>query len=365
MSPEIVIAGLIVGFLVGMTGAGGGALMTPILILLFGVAPSSAVSSDVLASAFMMPFGGTVHFRRGTVHMGLVKWLSLGSVPAAFAGVFVDHALGSGQAMQQNIEYAMGGAIIVAAGAMVARLLLDSAGVKRSDEDGDGDPDIPVKRLLTVVIGVGGGVLVGMTSVGAGSLMMVLLMLLYPRMSMRRLIGTGIVQSMPLVAAAAVGHVLFGAVHFGITASILSGSIPGVLAGSWLAARTSNFLLRPLLAFVLIAGALKLFGVGATTLGVTMGIVALVGLPVWAFIDGYGHPATAWNDAGYPRGRTLALVTAGAPVGVGFVTAAVYFGRYRPGLVRASRGIAGSKAGADLAWEGVRRGVDRAARLAD
>jgi hypothetical protein len=90
VSLQIVIAGLIVGLLVGMTGAGGGALMTPILILLFGVTPSTAVSSDIVASAIMKPFGGAVHYRRGTVHMGLVGWLCVGSVPAAFAGVFID-----------------------------------------------------------------------------------------------------------------------------------------------------------------------------------------------------------------------------------------------------------------------------------
>ena len=105
--------------------------MTPILILLFGITPSSAVSSDIVASAIMKPFGGAVHFRRGTVHMGLVAWLSLGSVPAAFAGVFIDHALGSGKAMQTNIEYAMGAAIVLAAAAMIVRMLLDSAGCAR------------------------------------------------------------------------------------------------------------------------------------------------------------------------------------------------------------------------------------------
>ena len=344
MSLDIVIAGLIVGFLVGMTGAGGGALMTPILILLFGVAPSSAVSSDIVASAIMKPFGGAIHFRRGTVHMGLVGWLSVGSMPAAFAGVFIDHALGSGQAMQQNIEYAMGAAVILAAAALIIKMLLDSGGWQKSPEGADSRPDIVVKRVATVAIGAFGGLLVGITSVGAGSLMIVLLMFAYPQLSMRRLVGTDIVQSMPLVGAAALGHALFGGLEFGLTASITVGSIPGVILGSWLSSRASNFMLRPVIAFVLTASALKLLGVAPTPLAVTMGIVALAGLPLWAFIDGYGRPATAWNDAGYQRGRTLALVTAGAPVGVGFVTAAVYFGRFRPQIVRASAGAAGSPA---------------------
>ena len=348
MSFDIVIAGLIVGVLVGMTGAGGGALMTPILILLFGVTPSSAVSSDIVASAIMKPFGGAVHFRRGTVHMGMVAWLSVGSVPAAFAGVFIDHALGSGKAMQMNIEYAMGAAIVLAAAAMVVRMLLDSAGWRKAPEGGEGaEPEVKVKRVLTLAIGVFGGLLVGITSVGAGSLMIVLLMIVYPQMSMRRLVGTDIVQSMPLVGSAAVGHALFGGLQFGVTAAIALGGIPGVLAGSWLSSRASNFLLRPILSFVLIASALKLLGLGATTLAITMLIVALVGLPLWAFIDGRARPDAAWSAAGCHRRKTLALVTLGTPVGVGFVTAAMYFGRLRPRIVRAS--IEGADPAADSA----------------
>jgi hypothetical protein len=311
--------------------------MTPILILLFGITPSSAVSSDIVASAIMKPFGGAVHFRRGTVHMGLVTWLCVGSVPAAFAGVFIDHALGSGKAMQKNIEYAMGAAIILAALALVARILLDSAGWRRAPEVGDGpEPLVKVKRVATVAIGVFGGLLVGITSVGAGSLMIVLLMILYPQMSMRRLVGTDIVQSIPLVGAAAVGHALFGGLVFGVTAAIAVGGIPGVLAGSWLSSRSSNFLLRPILAFVLIASALKLLGLSATTLAVTMFIVALVGLPLWAFIDGWVRPEASWSAAGVRRRHTLTLIVAGTPVGVGFVTAALYFGRLRPRIVRAA-----------------------------
>ncbi|HEY2442393.1 MAG TPA: sulfite exporter TauE/SafE family protein [Streptosporangiaceae bacterium] len=337
MSLDIVIAGLVVGLLVGMTGAGGGALMTPILILLFGVTPSAAVSSDIVASAIMKPFGGAIHFRKGTVHMGLVAWLSVGSVPAAFAGVFIDHALGSGKVMQQNIEYAMGGAVILAALALVAKLLLDSAGWRKATSGSEEDePDITVKRVLTVAIGVFGGLAVGITSVGSGSLMIVLLMFLYPQLSMRRLVGTDIVQSMPLVGAAALGHALFGGLQFGLTASITVGSIPGVLIGAWLSSRASNIALRPIVAFVLLATALKLLGLGTTELAVTMGIVAMITLPLWAFIDARVRPADAWGAAGYSRQQVLTLLTVGIPVGVGFVTALVYFNRLRPGLIRAA-----------------------------
>ncbi len=166
-----------------------------------------------------------------------------------------------------------------------------------------------------MAIGVFGGFLVGITSVGSGSLMIVLLMIAYPQMSMRRLVGTDIVQSMPLVGSAALGHALFGGLEFGLTASIVVGSIPGVIAGSWLSSRASNLLLRPILAFVLMASALKLLGLSATPLAITMGIVALVGLPLWAFIDGYARPAAAWAAAGHRRRRTLALVSLGTRSG--------------------------------------------------
>lgn len=335
---HIVLAGFIVGILVGLTGAGGGALMTPILILLFGVTPSAAVSSDIVASAIMKPFGGAIHFRRGTVHTGLVLWLSIGSVPAAFAGVFIDHALGSGKVMQQRLEYAMGAALLIASAALVVRLLLDSARSQREPAAGPAAEDemFPVKRTLTVVIGVIGGLLVGITSVGSGSLMIVLLMLAYPGLSMRGLIGTDIVQSMPLVGSAAVAHALFGNLHAGLTAAIAIGSIPGVIIGSLISARGSNFLLRPLLAVVLLGTALKLIGVGAVPLAVIMAIFVTVGLPLWALLDGSVRAESVWEAAGYRKRPLLTLLGLGAPVGAGLIAAVFYFGRVRSRLARAA-----------------------------
>jgi uncharacterized membrane protein YfcA len=332
---HIVLAGFIVGVLVGLTGSGGGALMTPILILLFGVTPSAAVSSDIVASAIMKPFGGAIHFRRGTVHGGLVRWLSIGSVPAAFAGVFIDHALGSGQVMQQRIEYAMGAALIVAAGALVYRMLLDSART-RPDPAADEDAAVAVRPALTVAIGVFGGLLVGITSVGSGSLMIVLLMMAYPRLSVRRLVGTDIVQSMPLVGSAAIAHALFGNLEFGLSAAIAIGSIPGVILGSLVSARASNFLLRPVLAVVLGATALKLLGLGTDPLAITVAATIAAGLPLWAALDGRGWPERDWRAAGYQRRRWLTLLTLSIPVGLGLVMAVIYFARVRSRLTIAA-----------------------------
>ncbi|HEY0718502.1 MAG TPA: sulfite exporter TauE/SafE family protein [Streptosporangiaceae bacterium] len=355
---QIVLAGFIVGVLVGLTGSGGGALMTPILILLFGVTPSAAVSSDIVASAIMKPFGGAIHFRRGTVHRGLVLWLSIGSVPAAFAGVFIDHALGSGHVMQQRIEYAMGAALIVAAGALVYRLLLDSART-RPDPAADEDAPVAVRPALTVAIGVFGGLLVGITSVGSGSLMIVLLMVAYPRLSMRRLVGTDIVQSVPLVGSAAVAHALFGNLVFGLSAAIAIGSIPGVILGSLVSARASNFLLRPVLAVVLGATALKLLGLATVPLAITVAAIIVVGLPLWAGLDGRGWPETDWQAAGYRRRRWLTLITLGIPAGLGLVMAVPYFTRVRPRLAQRANRKAAAAPGRRSAGQGTSAGATK------
>jgi len=333
IDPRIVLAGLIVGVLVGLTGAGGGALMTPVLVLLFGVTPSAAASSDIVASAIMKPFGGFIHFRRGTVDLGLVLWLSAGSVPSAFAGVFIDHALGAGKVMQQRIEYAMGAALLVAATAIFARLVgLRPGG---GEDEGDGGP-LHVKRLLTVAIGAVCGLLVGITSVGAGSLVIVLLMFAYPRLPMRRLVGIDIVQSMPLVGSAAIAHALFGNLQFGLTAAIAIGGIPGVIGGALLSSRSPDRVLRPVVAVVLTATAVKLLGASNVAVAVTVGVLVAAGLPLWAIVDGLGHPAEAWRAAGYRKRATLALATAGIPVGVGLITALAYFGCIRPRVASAA-----------------------------
>src|SRR5579871_2471115 len=125
MNPYIVLGSAVVGFLVGMTGAGGGALMTPMLILLFSVKPSTAISSDLVAAVVMRPVGAAVHLRKGTVNLRLVGWMTLGSVPMAFLGVWLLREMGNGPADQKNVEIALGAALLAGAAAMVARGVLD------------------------------------------------------------------------------------------------------------------------------------------------------------------------------------------------------------------------------------------------
>jgi len=246
------VAGLIVGLVVGLTGMGGGALMTPVLILFFHTTPSTAVASDLVASLFMKPVGGAIHWRQATVHKGIVRWLLVSSIPAAFVGAVILRLLKDSSAAQDGVKLALGAALCLAFLGMVIRQF-----VRRTTTPDDG-LDTPVKVLPTVVIGLLGGLVVGMTSVGSGSMIIVALMFLYPRLSNRVLVGTDLVQAVPLVAAAAAGQAIFGYVQLSITGALLIGAIPGVFLGAQVSSRTTAPWLRPVLAGVLLASALKL-----------------------------------------------------------------------------------------------------------
>jgi uncharacterized protein len=262
VDPYIVLGSAVVGVLVGLTGAGGGALMTPMLILLFGVTPSAAISSDLVAAVLMRPFGAAVHLRKGTVNLRLVGWMTVGSVPAAFAGAYFLHLLGG--SAQGHVEIALGAALLAGTVAMVLRYVLDRrAGNQRHGSVGE----ITARPLATVAIGVVGGLIVGMTSVGSGSLLIVLLMFLYPTLSAGQLVGTDLTQAVPLTLAAALGALAFGHVEFSVTTSIVIGSVPAVLIGSYLSAWAPDRFIRPTITFVIFASGLKYVGVGVTALG--------------------------------------------------------------------------------------------------
>jgi len=267
--------GLAVGFVVGLTGMGGGALMTPLLVLLFHVQPLAAVSSDLVAAVVMKPIGGGVHLKRGTVDLELVKWLAAGSVPSAFLGVLILRSLGDGQIVQDRIKLALGLALLVAASSMVAKALLDRRRVP------SGPSERPaVRRLPTLAVGIAGGLIVGMTSVGSGSLMIVLLLALYPRLKASQLVGTDLVQAVPLVLSAAIGHILFGDFELGLTTALLLGSVPGVYLGARVSSRANDALIRPVLVVVLVASSLKLLGVPTAAVGVFLLVAAAAAILV-------------------------------------------------------------------------------------
>jgi|SRR5581483_1062881 len=273
----IVLGSAVVGLLVGTTGAGGGALMTPMLILLFGVKPSAAISSDLVAAVLMRPVGAAVHFRRGTVHTGLLRWLVVGSVPSAFLGAYLLHALGESDSAQRAVERVLGAALLAGAAAMLFRYYLDARrGTRRFVEI----RDVVTRPSVTLAIGMLGGLIVGMTSVGAGSLMIVLLLFAYPGIGPKQLVGTDLAQAVPLSLAAAAGALVFGHPAFGVTTSLILGSVPAVFVGSLLSSRAPDALLRPVITFVILASGLKYAGLSTEALGWTMLVALLAGVAV-------------------------------------------------------------------------------------
>jgi uncharacterized membrane protein YfcA len=266
----VIASGLFVGFVVGLTGMGGGALMTPILVLLFHIEPLAAVSSDIVAAMVMKPIGGAVHWRRGTVRRDLVTWLMIGSIPSAFFGVLLLRRMDAGAALQSHIKLALGIALLVVVNGLVIRPLLIS---KRQAPHA-----FELRRIPTLLIGIVGGLVVGLTSVGSGSLIIIALLLLYPRMELSELVGTDLVQAVPLVASAAIGHLLFGNFKLGLTASILIGSIPGVFLGARFSSRAPDYVIRPSLAIVLLLSGLKLVGASNMLLALITPVSLAIGL---------------------------------------------------------------------------------------
>jgi uncharacterized protein len=340
----IVLASVIVGFTVGLTGMGGGALMTPILVIFFGINPSTAVSSDLVAAMIMKPIGGGVHIRRGTVRWELVRWLCLGSIPMAFAGVFILHASGNSAAVEDLTKTLLGVTLLLAASAMVFKAWLQGrrsaqrrrAGVATHAEMG---APIRVRILPTLVVGMVGGLLVGLTSVGSGSIIIICLMLLYPELRGAELVGTDLVQAVPLVASAAIAHIIVGDFALALTTSIIIGAVPAVWVGARMSAKAPDGLIRPALVFVLLASALKLLEVPTGILGGVLLAFALIALPVWGAIDAAAHPEIQWDAAGLSRKSWIKWQAWMAPIGIGFGVAVAYFVRTRPQLVAAQPAV--------------------------
>jgi hypothetical protein len=284
----VALAGLIVGFAVGLTGMGGGSLMTPILILLFSVQPIAAVSSDLVASLIMKPFGAAVHLRERTVNWSLVRWLSLGSVPGAFAGVLLLHRLGRGTAIQNAVQLALGIVLLVSVAAVAVRWVLERNRT-RSAATGSGAA-FRARPVSTLLIGATVGFIVGITSTGSGTLIIVALLLLYPQLRGSQTVGTDLTQAVPMVGAAALAHILFGDFKLSLTLSIIIGSIPGVLIGSSISARSGTRLLRVALSTVLLLSGLKLVNVPTLGLGVAL-LIAVVAIGAgWAVTRVAGRP---------------------------------------------------------------------------
>ena len=253
IDPLYVLSGLAVGFIVGMTGVGGGSLMTPLLVLLFGIHPATAVGTDLLYAAATKATGTAVHGWNRTVDWRIAGKLAAGSVPAAVATLLAMRTYGmQSQGGSTLISTLLGAALLLTALSLVFRARLMAFSARHA-------PISPaMQSVLTIVTGGVLGVLVSVSSVGAGALGVTALIILYPRIPVARIVGTDIAHAVPLTLVAGLGHWLLGSVDWHILGSLLVGSLPGIVMGSATAPRVPEGVLRPMLACVLVVVGVRL-----------------------------------------------------------------------------------------------------------
>lgn len=281
IDPMIVVFGFGVGVLVGMTGIGGGSLMTPVLILLFGVKPVTAIGTDIAYGAVTKTVGGWRHWRQHTVDLSVSTWMALGSVPASVAGVFALKALQKGEkaSFDDTILIAVGAALLLCGIAMLARRLLSSS----IDDEREQAKLTPRKRVAAVAFGLAIGFVLGVTSAGSGSLITVALILVF-RLTPRRVVGTDVFHAAILLWAAALAHLVAGDINFALAGTILLGSLPGVWIGSALTTRVPVGALRTSLGLLLIGAGLAL--VQKAGAQIPIALIGAFPLAVGAFLAG-------------------------------------------------------------------------------
>jgi uncharacterized membrane protein YfcA len=248
LDPMVALSGLLVGLLVGQTGMGGGSLMTPILVLLFGVHPATAVGTDLLYASLTKTAGTLVHGMNRTVQWRIVRRLATGSVPATAATLLLlAHVDLTGRLGNQIISVTLGIMLVLTALSLLFRQPFLNLVGPQLDR-------LSARQIavLTIVVGALLGVLVTISSVGAGAIGVTALLLLYPRTPMAVIVGSDIAHAVPLTLVAGLGHWWIGAVNWPLLGGLLAGSIPGIVAGSYLAARVPESVLRPMLALTLV-----------------------------------------------------------------------------------------------------------------
>ncbi|MGZ6753986.1 MAG: sulfite exporter TauE/SafE family protein [Nocardioides sp.] len=252
----VLATGFLVGTVVGLTGMGGGALMTPALVLLGVGGAATVVTADLTAAAVYKTGGALVHRRRGAPNMAVAGWLVLGSVPMALLGPhLVSWASAPGQ-VDRTLTLSIGFALLLAAATYALRLAVNLRRMRSGADAGSADP--AVRPLPTFLVGALGGLLVGVTSVGSGSVIMVALLMLYPGLSAVRLVGTDLVQAVPLVLAAAASNIALHGLDWGLLVPLVLGSVPGTVLGSTLSPRVPQSLTRRAIVVVLTMSGLAL-----------------------------------------------------------------------------------------------------------
>jgi uncharacterized membrane protein YfcA len=276
MDPAIIVFGLGIGVLVGMTGMGGGSLMTPLLILIFGIQPTTAIGTDIFYSAVTKTVGGWRHFRMKTVNMELVKWLSFGSVPAAVLGVAIVSVLQDhiGEERLDSLVYAVLGGTLL----MVGIITLTRALILRNLVDERDRFEVERRhKIAAVLIGATTGFVIGITSAGSGTVIAILLIAVY-RLSPKRVVGTDIFHAAILLWAAGIAHWIGGNVDFVLAGNILLGSIPGVVIGTALSDRAPQGFIRTALGIVLVGSGIVTIQKGDPNVWPIAAAVAAIGL---------------------------------------------------------------------------------------
>lgn len=333
---KTVIAAFFVGTIVGITGMGGGALMTPALIFLGVGDASTVVTADLTAAAVYKSAGATVHWREGSPNLRLAGWLIFGSVPFAFLGPYVVRWVAPDTDIDTTLKRFIGIALLLAATTYAARLYIQLRRVVRKQAQIVRDPVI--RPIPTVIVGAVGGLLVGITSVGSGSVIMIALLMLYPTLSAVRLVGTDLVQAVPLVFSAAVSNIIANGLDWSILIPLVIGSVPGSILGSKIAPRVpASSIRRGIVVVLTVSGLALLDKSGWWPLGngpdgetthpltiVTIGVAILVVLPfVWgllrrnAGLPMFGKPTVAEIEAppGSPAAKRAARAARKAAAG--------------------------------------------------
>ncbi|TLS51447.1 sulfite exporter TauE/SafE family protein [Paenibacillus antri] len=252
MEAEIVAMGFLVGALVGLTGVGGAALLTPVLMWI-GISPSVAIATDLFYNSVTKLFGSIQHIRQKTINLGLVKYLAIGSVPSAIGAVLLLQAYPPLAAHQDTImKHALGIVLVVVAIATILKQFFGKLGSNRWQEK-----PLSQKRALTILIGVVLGFIVGLTSIGSGSLFALAMIYLY-RLTAAELVGTDILHAFLLVTAAGAIHAVYGNINYALAFNLLLGSVPGVILGSRLSAKVPGRPLRTFMAAIILVSGLKL-----------------------------------------------------------------------------------------------------------
>lgn len=300
---SVLVVSFGVGIVVGLTGMGGGALMTPALIFL-GVNPTAAVANDLVSASVSKSVGAAVHWHKGAPNIRLALWLVAGSVPTAFAGAFIIRAVGGGEAEQDSfVTTAIGIALLFTAATYALRMYLNLRIVTDGGVLHETDPVI--RPVATLLVGAVGGLLVGITSVGSGSLIMVALLLLYPTLSAVKLVGTDLVQAVPLVLAAAISHVIVSGVDWAVLVPLVLGSVPGTFLGARIAHWVSQSVIRRGIVIVLTLTGLKLLGLAPEVVGIVGAGLLILGPVAWSLIRmSRGLPPyDSFNVPGAPAAR--------------------------------------------------------------